>query len=107
MDNAYFYYKATMAYYQARPGLSYPVLFFQESVGSINAAYVITANVNKNILLIKPQKIPQLQKILMTYKHQKAAESSGTLDKHLHRFIFGKRIKIILRLLFRIIFGQE
>ena len=47
MDNAYFYYKTTMAYYQARPGLSYPVLSFQESVGSINVAYVITANVNK------------------------------------------------------------
>ena len=43
----------------------------------------------KNKLLIKPKKTPQLQKIPMTYKQVKP-KWSGTMDKHLHWFIFWK-----------------
>ena len=47
MVNVYFNYRQTLAYYQARFGLAYPVPSFEESLASANAANVVTTNDNK------------------------------------------------------------
>ena len=45
-NNFYFNYQKTVAYYQARFGVAYPVPFFQECLVSTNAA-VLTTNDNE------------------------------------------------------------
>ena len=47
MDNVYFNYQKTVAYYQTRFGLAYPVPSFQGWLASTNAANVVTTNDNE------------------------------------------------------------
>ena len=47
LDNVYFNYQKTVAYYQAILGLAYQVLFVQEWLASTNVANVVTTNDNE------------------------------------------------------------
>ena len=71
-----------IAYYQARFSLAYPIPSLQEWLDSTIVVNAIATNVNV--------KIPQLQKVLMTYKQLKTAD-----------------IYINLNLLFRVTFRSS
>ena len=60
MDNAYFNYQATVAYYRARLGLAYPVIFFPVILlsASTNAANVMITNVNEKRTVDQTEKNP-------------------------------------------------
>ena len=60
MDNAYFSYQATVAYYRARLGLAYPVIFSPVILlsASTNAANVMITNVNEKRTVDQTEKNP-------------------------------------------------
>ena len=83
-------YQMKIAYYQARFSLAYPIPSLQEWLDSTIVVNAIATNVNVKHTLDQTEKIPQLQKVLMTYKQLKTAD-----------------IYINLNLLFRVTFRSS
>ena len=92
MVNVYFNYQKTVACCQARFGLGYPVLSFQEWLASTNAANVVTTNDNEKQTANQTEKDSTTSESSDDVKTTIKVELSRTMDKHLRWFIFGKTI---------------